>query len=190
MSPTQIEEENKEETRNEPLVINSGATAHYYPTAFDEESPNDGRSKVRSSRQGNTELVITEFENELNEALLSVGTLVRQQEHPANLLTHRVNRDGRITQTYARTTCHVRPEQPSPTRNRLSVAGNIIRTVDISSNYLHVPFDTPLAELPAAVRQRIGRDNYARNFCHTHGNDGTIHHAYQCRNDDARRSLR
>ena len=32
MSPTQIEEENKEETRNEPLVIDSGATAHYYPT--------------------------------------------------------------------------------------------------------------------------------------------------------------
>ena len=180
MSPTQIEEENKEETRNEPFVIDSGATAHYYTTAFDEESLNDGRSQVRGSKQGNTERMIAEFMNELIEALLLVGTLVRQQEHPANLRTHRVNKDGRITQTYTRTTCHVRPEQPSPTRIRLSVAGNIIRTVDISSNYLHVPFDTPLAEIIAAVRQRIGRENYAQSFCHTHSNNGTSHHAYQC----------
>ena len=119
----------------------------------------------------------------MNEALLLVGTLVC----PVNLLTRRVNRNGRITQTYARTTGHVRPEQSSLTRIRLSVAGNIIRTADISSNYLHVPFDTPLAELPAAVKQRIGRDTYTWNFCHTHGNDGTSHHhAYQCQNEDAR----
>ena len=69
MSPTQIEEENKEETRNEPLVTDSGATAHYHPTAFDEKSLNDGRSQV-------TERVIVEFKRELNEAILSVGTLV------------------------------------------------------------------------------------------------------------------
>ena len=186
MSPSQIEEENKKETTNESLVIDSGATAHYYPTEFDEESPNDGRSQVHSSRQGNTKLVVVEFKNELNASLLLVGTLVWQQEHPVNLLTHRLNREGRITQTYARTTCHVRPKQPSPTQIRLSVAGNIIWTVDISSNYLHVLFDTPLAELPAAEWQQIGRDNYARNFCHTHGNDVTSHHAYQCRNEDAR----
>ena len=98
MSPTQIKEENKEEVRNEPLVLDSGAALHYYPTAFDKESPNDGRSQdnriiiangsaVHSSRQGNTKIVIAEFKNELNEALLLVGTLVRQQEHPADLLT-------------------------------------------------------------------------------------------------------
>ena len=178
MSPTQIEEQNNEEETTEPLVFDSGASAHFYPTAFDEESPNDGSQDHR---------IIIATGRELNESLLSIGTLVR----PGNLLTRRVNRNGRITQTYARTTGHVRPEQPSPTRIRLSVAGSIIRTVDISSNYLHLPFDTPLAELPAAVRQRIGRDKYTRNFCHTHGNDGTSHHhAYQCRNEDARHSPR
>ena len=66
MSLTQIEEENKEETRNKPLVIDSGATAHHYPTVFDEESPNNGRSQI-------TEQVIAEFKHELNEAILSAG---------------------------------------------------------------------------------------------------------------------
>ena len=132
----------KEET-TEPLVFDSGASAHFYPTAFDEESPNDGSQDHR---------IIIATGRELNESLLSIGTLVR----PGNLLTRRVNRNGRITQMYARTTCHVRLEQPSLTQIRLSVAGNIIRTADISSNYLHIPFDTPLAELPAAVRQYIG----------------------------------
>ena len=176
MSPTQIEKQNNEEETTEPLVLDSGASAHFYPTAFDEESPNDGSQDHR---------IIIATGRELNESLLSIGTLVR----PGNLLTRRVNRNGRITQTYARTTGHVRPEQPSLTRIRLSVAGNIIRTVDIRSNYLHVPFDTPLAELPASVRQRIGRENYARDFYHTCGNDGS-HHAYQCRNEDARCSPR
>ena len=98
MSLTQLEEENKEEARNEPLVLDSGVLAHYYPTAFDEESPNDGRSQdnqiiiangseVHSSRQGNTEIVIAEFKTKLNKVLLLVGTLVQQQEHPADLLT-------------------------------------------------------------------------------------------------------
>ena len=124
MSLTKIEEENKEEARNEPLVLDSGATAHYYPTAFHKESPNDGRSnriifvnssEVRSSRQGNTKIVIAEFKTELNKALLSAGTLVQQQEHPADLLTQRVNSDSRIMQIYTRTTSHVRPKLPSPT---------------------------------------------------------------------------
>ena len=180
MSPTQIEEQNNEEETTEPLVFDSGASAHFYPTAFDEESPNDGRSQEHQ--------IIIANGVELNEALLSVGTLVQQHEHPADLLTRCVNKNGRITQTYARKTGHVRPEQPSLERIRLSVAGNRIRHVDISSNYLHVPFDTPLAELPAAVRQPIGQDNYTRNYSHTCGNYGTSHHVYQCRNEDARRS--
>ena len=132
MSPTQMEEENKEEAKNKPRVLNSGASAHYHPTAFDKESPNNGRSscivfvngsEVHSSRQGNTTIVIAEFKTKLNEALLSVGTLVQQQEHPADLLTQRVNSDSRITQIYAKTTSHIRPEQPSPTQIRLSAAG-------------------------------------------------------------------
>ena len=92
MYPTQIEEENKEEARNEWLVLDRGAAAHYYPTVFDKEIPNDGTSKdnwiiivnrraVHSSRQDNTEIVNSKFMNELKEALLLVGTLVRQQEH-------------------------------------------------------------------------------------------------------------
>ena len=95
MSPTQIKEENKEEARNEPCVLDSGASAHYYPKAFNKESPKNGRSnriifangsEVHSSRQGNTKIVIAEFKTKLNEAILLVGTLVQQQEHPADLL--------------------------------------------------------------------------------------------------------
>ena len=144
MSPTRIEEENTEER----TVFDSGATAHYGPTAFDEENPNDGRYQI-------TERVIAEFKNELVR-LISAGALVRQS--PPTL------------------TIHVRPEQPSLNRIRLSAAGNTIRDVDISSNYLHIPRDTQIAELPAAVRQRIGRGTYTRNFCHTCGNDGTRNH--------------
>ena len=99
MSPTQIEEENKEET-TVPLVFDSGASAHFYPTAFDEESPNDGRSQEHR--------IIIATGVALNEELLAIGTLVR----PADLLTRPVS-NGRRTQTYARTTTHVRPEQPS-----------------------------------------------------------------------------
>ena len=170
MSTTRIEEE---ETTNEPLVLDSGATAHYYPTAFDEESPNDGSNQgittangsIEPTRrtQGNGEIVITEFKNEFTR-LLSVGALVQQHEHPADLLTRRITIDGRIRQIYARNTTHVRPDLPSPTRIRLSAAGNIIRHVDISSNYLHLTLDPPIAELPATERQRIGRANYLRNF--------------------------
>ena len=169
MSPTQIEEQNNEEETSEPLVFDSGASAHFYPTAFDEESPNNGRYQI-------TERVIAEFKNEFVR-LISAGALVRQS--PPTL-----------TQTYARTTTHVRPEQPSLNRIRLSAAGNRIQHVDISSNYLHIPFDTPLAKLPTAVRQRIGQETYTRNYCFAHGNDGTNHHGYQCGDEDARRSPR
>ena len=201
MSTTRIEEKN-DEARNKPLVLDSGATAHYYPTAFDEESPNDSRSQdnqiiiangseVCSRSQGNSEIVIAEFKNDLSEALLSAGTLVQQQEHPADLLTQRITSNGRITQICARTMSHIRPKLPSPTRLRLSAAGNVIRTVDISSNYLYLPIDPPIAELPAAVRQHIGRETYSRNYtyCHTHGNEGTgrSHNANQCGNESARR---
>ena len=150
MSPTRIEEENNEEE----TIFDSGASAHYYLTAFNEESPNDGRSQEHQ--------IITATGVALSKELLAIGTLVQ----PAD----------RRPQTYARTTVHVRPEQPSLNRIRLSVAGNTIRDVDISSNYLHIPRDTQIAELPAAVRQRIGRGTYTRNFCHTCGNDGTRNH--------------
>ena len=124
MSTTRIEEKNKE-ARNKPLVLDSEATVHYYPTAFNEESPNDGRSqdnqiiiangsKVRSRSQGNSEIMNAEFKNELSEALLSAGTLV-QQEHPVDPLTRRVTSHSRIIQIYAITTSHVRPELPSTT---------------------------------------------------------------------------
>ena len=98
MSPTQIEEQNNEEETTEPLVFDSGASAHFYPTAFDEESPNDGRSQEHK--------IIIATGVALNEELLlvgklvSVGTLVRRQNHPADLLTRPIS-DGRQTQTYA-----------------------------------------------------------------------------------------
>ena len=127
MSQTQIEENNNEEDSNESFVLDSGATAHYYPTAFNKESPNDGRSQdnritladgsvVPTRRsQGNSKIFITEFKNKFTR-LISVGALVQQHEHPADLLTRRIAIDGRIRQTYARHTTHVRPDLPSPNR--------------------------------------------------------------------------
>ena len=115
----------------ESFVLDSGASGTYYPTAFDEESPNDGSNR-RS--QGSSEIVIAAFKEEFNR-LISAGAIVEQHERPA--LQERIVVDGRIRQTYARYTTHVRPEQPSPTRIRLSAAGNRIRHIDISSNYCH-----------------------------------------------------
>ena len=196
MSTTRIEEKNKEEATNKPLVLDSGATSHYYPTAFDEESPNDGRSQgnritladgsevLTRRSQGNSKIVIAEFKKKFNR-LVSVGALVQQHEHPVDLLTRRVTINGRITQIYARHTTHVSPELPSPTQIRLSAAENVIQTVDISSNYLHLPIDPSIAELPVAVQQRIGQANYSRNYCHTHGQ--VSHNASQCRNETSPR---
>ena len=112
MSQTQIEENNNEENSNESFVLDSGASAHYYPTAFDEESPNDGSiqdnritladgSEVPTRRsQGNSEIVIEEFKNKFNRLIL-VGALVQQHENPADLLTRRITIDGRnIVSTY------------------------------------------------------------------------------------------
>ena len=152
------------------FVLDTGASGHYYPTAFDEESPNDGSNQgittangsIEPTRrtQGNGKIVITEFKNEFTQ-LISVGALVRQHhEHPADLLTRRTAIDGRIRQIYARNTIHVRPNLPSPERIRLSAAGNRIRHIDISTDYLHLNF----AELPVAEQQRIGRANYLRNY--------------------------
>ena len=166
MSPTQIEEENNKEETTVPLVFDSGASAHYFPTAFDEESPNDGTCQI-------TERVIAKFQNNLS-GLISAGALVRQ-----SLST--------LTQTYTRITVHARLKQPLLERIRLSVAGNRVQHKDVSSNYLQVPFDTLIAELPAAVRQHLSQDTYTRNFCHTYGDNGTRnHHDYQCSNEDAR----
>ena len=165
MSPTRIEEQNNKEETTVRLVFDSRTAAHYYPTAFDKESPNDGRSQEHQ--------IIIAAGVVLSKELVAIGTLVQ----PAD----------RQPQTYARTTTHVRPEQSSLNRIRLSAAGNRSQDVDISSNYLHIPFDTQIAELPAVVRQRIGRDTYTQNFCHTCGNDGTRnHHDYQCGDEDAR----
>ena len=176
----------------ESFGLDSGASATYvgttenYPTAFDEESPNEGSSRRRNL--GDCETFVAEFKTEFTR-LISAGALVQQHEHPADLLTRRIAIDGRIRQTYARHTTHVRPEQPSLDRIRLTAGGNIIRTADISNNYLHIPIDQPLAELPAAVQQRIGRANYARNYCHTHAHD-VSHDAHQCRNENVRRQSR
>ena len=136
MSPTRIEENNNnKEDSNKSFVLDSGANSHYYgtaqnyPTAFDEESPNDGSNQdnritladvsvIAPTRrsQGISKIFITEFKNEFTR-LISVSALAQQQqrEHPADQLTRRIAIDGRIRQTYARHTTHVRPEQPSPT---------------------------------------------------------------------------
>ena len=80
MSTTQIEEKNEEEAKNEPLVLDSGATSHYYPTSF------EARSELyNSSSQGNriiiansSEVHIREFKKEFKRLVL-VGALVQQQ---------------------------------------------------------------------------------------------------------------
>ena len=69
MFPTQIEEENKEEARNEPLVLNSGESATYLPLAQDSGPPYYRRN------QGNSEVWIAEFKNEFK-GLISAGALV------------------------------------------------------------------------------------------------------------------
>ena len=121
MSPTRIEEnKNNKEDSTKSFVLDSGASGTYvgtadnYPTAFDEESPNEGSNR-RS--QGNCEIFVAEFKNEFTR-LISVSALPQQQqqEYPADQLTRRIAIDRRIRQTYARHTTHVRPEQPSPTR--------------------------------------------------------------------------
>ena len=165
--PTQQQRNNSTES----FVLDSGASGTYsgtyYPTAFDEESPNDGSITLADGSvsvptrrsQGIGEIFITEFKNEFTR-LISAGALVQQHEHPADLLTRRNAIDGRIGQTYARITTHVRPEQPSLNRIRLSAAGNRIQTVDISSAY-----------------------------CHTHAQD-ISHNGHQCGNENVRRQSR
>ena len=110
MSPTRIEENNNnKEDSTDSFVLDSGANAHYYPTAFDEESPNNGSNQdnritladgsvipTRRS-QGNSEIVIAAFKDEFTR-LISSGALVQQHEHPANL-HERIAIDGRIRQT-------------------------------------------------------------------------------------------
>ena len=97
---------------NESFVLDSRASRTYYPTAFDEESLNNGSNR-RS--QGSSEIVIAAFKEELYR-LISTRAIEEQDKHPADLLTRRIAIDGRIKQTYARHTTHVRPEQPSLTQ--------------------------------------------------------------------------
>ena len=81
MSLTRIEEENNKEV----TIFDSGAAAHYYLTAFDKESPNDGRSQEHQ--------IIIATGVALSKELLAIGTLVQ----PAD----------QRPQTYTRTTTHV-----------------------------------------------------------------------------------
>mmetsp|Transcript_9008 Transcript_9008/g.10542 ORF Transcript_9008/g.10542 Transcript_9008/m.10542 type:complete len:129 (-) Transcript_9008:97-483(-) len=86
---------------------------------------------------------------------------------------------------YARATSHVCPAPTVETQMRLTAAGNFYQTADISNNYLHLS----LSELLVAERQRIGRANYSRNFCHTHCQQ-VSHNVNQCRSEDIRRRPR
>ena len=90
MSPTQIEENKKEEPEifesieetNLPLLLDSGVTAH---VQFESGGPTNKKWGPTNNRsQGNSEIVITEFNNKFNRLLL-IGSF--QQAHPANLLT-------------------------------------------------------------------------------------------------------
>ena len=159
MSPTQIEE-NKEEETNKPLVINSGASAMYLPLTQD-----SGPLYYRRN-QGNSEVWIAKFKNKIRRLIL-VEALV-QQSHPE---THtQLIATGTLVQhkehlvdwyiTYPRYTTQLRPER-NPRKTPISAAdnfshtvtaGSIIRTADISRNYLYLPINTPLVELPVAVR--------------------------------------
>ena len=181
MSPTRIEEKNKEEAENQPLLLDSGASQHVH---FERRGPTEYRSQGgRITIADGSEIAIREFKNEFNR-LLSVGALQRQ-EHPADLLTRRVTINSRTTQIYARATSHVHPEPTLANLTRLTAAGNRYQTTDISNNYLHLPF----ADLLFAERQRIGRANYARNYCHTHSQN-VNHNAHQCGNENVRRRSR
>ena len=114
MSNNTDRKQQQRRSSNESFVLDSGANAHYcgtadnYPTAFDEESPNDGSNRRRQS----SEIVTAAFKEELYRLILA-RAIEEQDEHPADLLTRRIAIDGRIKQTYARHTTHVRPEQPS-----------------------------------------------------------------------------
>ena len=70
---TDRQKQQQRRSSNESFVLDSGASGTYsgtyYPTAFDEESPNNGRSKI-------TEQVIAEFKNKL-EGLISAGALIQ-----------------------------------------------------------------------------------------------------------------
>ena len=156
-------------------MLDSGATAHYSGASEARRGPYDSRN------QGTSEIVIAEFNNKFD-SLLSVGAL-QHQGHPADLLTRQVTNDSRPI--YARATSHVRPAPTVETQMRLTAAGNFYQTADISNNYLHLS----LSELLVAERQRIGRANYSRNFCHTHCQQ-VSHNVNQCRSEDIRRRPR
>ena len=69
MPPTRIEEKNKEETRNQPFVLDNRARAHYSEASEARRGPNDSRS------QGTSKIVIVEFNSKFDN-LLSIGALV------------------------------------------------------------------------------------------------------------------
>ena len=178
MSLTQIEKENKEEARNEPLVLDSGASATHLPLAQDSGPPYHRRS------QGNSEVWIAEFKNEF-ERLISAGALVRQIRPETRtrltatgtLVRHKEHLAYRFT-TYPRYTTQVRTER-NPRQTCITTADNNIHTVDISNFYLQIPV--------RAAQQRRPTDY---TFCHTHRNEGRSHHDNQYRNESVRRHTR
>ena len=117
MSPTRIEEKNKEE-ENQPLLLDRGASQHVHiergdPTVY----RNQGN---RITITDGSEIAIRKFKIKFNRLLL-VGAL---QQH----------------QIYARATSHVRPEPTLANLTRLTATGNRYQTTDISNNFLHLPF--------------------------------------------------
>ena len=127
MSNSTDRKQQQRRSSTESFVLDSGASGTYYLTAFNKESPNEGSNQDNRitladgstiptrRRQGSSEIVIAAFKEELNR-LISARAIVEQHEHPADLLTRRIAIDGRIRQTYARHTTHVRPDLPSPPR--------------------------------------------------------------------------
>ena len=83
MSPTRIEEKNKEEAENQPLLLDSRASQHVHIKRGD---PTGYRSQGnRITIADGSEIAIREFKNEFTR-LLSVDAL-QQQGHPVDLLT-------------------------------------------------------------------------------------------------------
>ena len=132
MSPTRIEEKNKEEEAeifeaiketNQSLLLDNGATEHVH---FKRGGPTKYRSQGDTITISNgSEIAIREFKNEFNR-LLSVGALQRQ-EHPVDLLTRQVINDGRPSQIYARATSHVRPKPRLENLTQLTAAETDIK---------------------------------------------------------------
>ena len=184
MSPTQIEEKNKEKeaeifeaikVTTQPLSLDSGATEHVH---FKHRGPTKYRSQGDTiTIAAGSKIAIREFKNEFVNLLL-IGTF--QQVHPVDLLTRQVINDGRPSQIYARATSRLQSEQRTDANQTRIIAGrNRYQTLDISIGLIHL---SVREEATFAEQQHIGQANYCHTFCHTHGQQGS-HDANQCRNE-------